>query len=243
MKELSQRGFKVLSLALNIILLVSTIYLCFRNYTLKNQLSRYCPNITSSITLKQDNFQKSQSNNSEVKLLTTDTKYQVIPKYSGTTLPNTILYWSSDTPMISRPSSNDDIPTANKDYIKDIVSNSLQDSLTQMILSNKTLELSFYRPSNKGYLTQTYEVDLSKYSYNWTLSEGLSYQRIRTLEILPYVYGKYKAIQKVPEIGTGISVKTSKIDYNIGFSLNQVNHTWKPDFEISVNYRLNPWLK
>lgn len=110
-------------------------------------------------------------------------------------------------------------------------------------MDRKTLELSFFRPSIQKYLTKTYSLDLERYKYNWTLEDGLTYQRNKTLELYPYIYGKYKVFQKAPDFGVGLTLKTNRIDYNLGFSLNSVGKDNNMDLEISINYRFNKWLK
>lgn len=107
------------------------------------------------------------------------------------------------------------------------------------------MELSFYDKDLQEYVTSSYNLDFERYKYNWT-SQGLTYQKKFSLEVLPYVQVGYGYFNKAINLGTGISIKTRKIDYDIGINLTNYQGTeykLKPDLEISVKYKFDKWLK
>lgn len=268
MKTLSKiikfiQGHPVTILALIIILLVITIYLCFRNYGLKHQLSRYQPNINSSVKVVSTSTNaKGKEVQQTTTVAATDAKFSIAPSYTGIMQPSQILYWDS---KIRPGSSFGDKDTADLQpdssrgslrdfYFRDFVPtpvlpggwSSNQDSLVQLLLDRKSLELSFYNQGVQKYLTKTYPLDLERYKYNWTPSYGLTYENKPLLEIGPYVNARYQIFNKVPTVSTGIQFKTRKLDYNIGISSSYDERYTKPfkfDVEISVTYRFKKWLK
>ena len=121
-----------------------------------------------------------------------------------------------------------------------------QDSLVQLLLDRKTLEMNLYNEGVHKYLTKSYDLDLERYQYNWTPSSGLTYQKKRMIEIAPYLQVRHQVFHKVTSVGTGLSFKTRKLDYNIGFSLTsdqKVEPFIRPDLEVSITYKFNKWLR
>ena len=258
------QGFPVITLALLVGLLGATIYLCFLNFQLRSQLSRYQPKVNSSITVqtvKRDSGGKETSQNTEV--ASTDDKFTVVPNYSsGQLMPDRILYWDSQitqsdavgaTDHGSNKNPSDQTSDNSGFYFRDFGFSGLpdswkpsQDSLVQLLLDRKTLEMSFYNDGVNKYLTKSYDLDFERYKYNWTPSSGLTYQKKRMLEISPYLQVRHQVFNKVTSVGTGFSFKTRKLDYNIGFSLThdlEVEPFIRPDLEVSITYKFNKWLR
>lgn len=271
MKTLSRiirfiQGHPVIILTLFVILLGATIYLCFRNYDLKHQLSRYQPNINSSIQVVSTT---KNAKGKEVQFTTTiaatENKFTTVPSYTGITQPSRILYWNSNIStrsnqpvgMPTTSSGEGTVPTDSSlrsFYFRDFTSNpslpagwsSDQDSLVQFLLDRKSLELSFYNHGVQKYLTKTYPLDLERYKYNWTPSSGLTYDNKRMLMIGPYLSARYLVFHKIPALSAGIQFKTRKIDYNIGIFSSydeRFNRPFQVDAEVSVTYRFKKWLK
>lgn len=121
-----------------------------------------------------------------------------------------------------------------------------QDSLVQILFDRKSLELSLFNRGVQKYITKTYHLDMERYKYNWTPSQGLTYDKKPLLEIGPYVTAKYQIFNKVPSLGAGIQFKTRKLDYNIGISSqydDRFNKPFQVDAEVSITYRFKRWLK
>lgn len=259
------QGFPVITLALLIGLLGATIYLCFRNSQLRSQLSRYKPQANSSVTvqtIKRGSQGKEEESSQKTEVASTDAKFTVVPDYSGQLMPSRILYWDSQitsadaaraTDQGSAKTSPDSTSNPSSFYFRDFGFSGLptswepsQDSLAQLLFDRKTLEMSFYNEGVHKYLTKSYDLDLERYQYNWTPSSGLTYQKKQMLEIAPYLQVRHQVFHKVTSVGTGLSFKTRKLDYNIGFSLTRdpkVEPTIRPDLEVSITYKFNKWLR
>lgn len=257
------QGFPVITLAILVGLLGATIYLCFRNSQLRSQLSRYQPQTNSSITvqtLNRGSDGKGVTHKTEV--ASTDAKFTTVPDYSGKLMPNKILYWdshisSADAAGVTNQGSYKTPPDSTSNlsgfYFRDFGFPSIprnwkssQDSLVQLLLNRKTLEMSFYNGGVQKYISKSYDLNFERYQYNWTPSSGLTYQKKRMLEIAPYLQARYQVFYKVTSVGTGLSFKTRKLDYNIGFSLThdpKIDPKIRPDLEVSVTYKFNKWLK
>lgn len=256
------KGFPVITLALLVGLLVVTIYLCFRNYQLSSQLSRYQPKVNSSIavqTLTRSSDGKEIAQKTEI--ASTDAKFTVVPGYSGQLMPSRILYWDSNITLANeaevthsdsakmKPNPNflkfySTYPLGFSGFTKSLIPS--QDSLVQLLLDRKTLEMNLYNEGVHKYLTKSYDLDLERYQYNWTPSSGLTYQKKRMIEIAPYLQVRHQVFHKVTSVGTGLSFKTRKLDYNIGFSLTsdqKVEPFIRPDLEVSITYKFNKWLR
>lgn len=232
-----------------LILLVVTIYLCFRNYSLSKQLTAYQPklNPTSVVVVT-----KTKENNSskyveqETKIQTTEDSFKEIPKYSQTMMPTKILYWG--TKDIKSGSSNPDLPSnssnsfkvvdsnihskqVNRDfpqdyYFRDFTSTDFgtfgptKDSLVQVLFNRNYIKFTSYNKSADVYQTKDYSVDFERYKYNWT-PNGLTRDKSSHLYVQPFTSIRYNVFTKSLSITPGISFKTRRLDYNLGISLNR----------------------
>lgn len=251
------QGFPLTTFYLICVLLGLTIYLCILNFKLRSHLSRYEPKINRSVSV----ISSSDKGLQITKVESTSAKFSTVPKYGNIQMPNRILYWSSNLSDDAGESFYSDRSQKSvknlglrdsicflhntDDYLNSKV-NSSQDSLVQFLLNKKVLELSFYNQGINKYLTKSYNLDLDKYQYNWTLDDGLTYKKKRMIEVSPYLQVRYQPFNKVSSLGTGISIKTRKLDYNIGFSVTHdhclVNKI-RPDLEVSANYKFKTWQK
>lgn len=266
------KGHPLSTLSFIVILLGVTIYLCFRNFQLSSQLSRYQPKPNSSITVQtisRNSNGKEKVQNTLIE--STDAKFQLAPAYSGQLMPNKILYWESKIPAaetltasVILDNSDSTSSSANHaitqlsgqypSYLSGMILPNIgssnwtfsQDSLVQLLLDRKILQLSFYNHGVNKYLSKTYNLDFDQYQYNWTPSIGLTYQKKMMLEVVPYLQMDYEVFNKVISVGTGISFKTRKLDYNIGFSLARypmVDQMIRPGLEIYTTYKFKKWRK
>lgn len=228
-------------------LLGITIYLCLRNLQLDKRLSVYEPKTNSSVTVQtygHDPDGKISARTTRIE--TTKAKFSLVPDYSGQMLPSRILYWNYDYPSsVISQHANQTEPSSGIANIAGRKSNSMQDSLVQFLLDNKTLKLSFYDKELQDYTSTTYNIELDRYKYNWT-SSGLTYKKSSSLELEPYLQSRYLPFSKTVTLGTGLSFKTRKIDYNIGLSLihdPKFDSSIRPDLEISITYKFKKWLR
>lgn len=257
--------FPVSTLSLIVILLGATIYLCFRNSQLSSQLSRYQPQTNSSVTVQtqiRGSDGKEAVHNTLIE--STDAEFNSVPAYTGKLMPSRILYWDSNISAAGSTAVGDSYKTDSQNpnpeltsglgsfYFRDfgIISrpswSPSQDSLVQLLMDRKILQLSFYNRGADKYLSKTYDLDFDRYQYNWTPSIGLTYQKKSMLDLVPYVQLDYKAFTRTLSMGTGISFKTRKIDYNIGFSLTRdpmIDQRIRPDLEISATYKFKKWQR
>lgn len=258
--------FKVIILEIIcLILLISTIYLCFRNYSLSKQLSRYQPKLNNTAivwTTKTDSKYMGKKTQS-TSLYTTPDKFGEIPAYKGNLNPKEILLWDfkdlergntsvGNESLVPHTLSSRDL--SNKDSATSSSQNPLsenpfsfrEDSLVQILLDRKQLKLSSYNYPSSKFRTRTYSIDLNRYSYNWTPSSGLTYKKVYPIIIYPYIKSGYSLINKELDLNTGITISTNKLDFSLEGCLNNAIGTPKNigvDLKINVIYKFKPWLR
>lgn len=260
--------------ALCLILLGSTIYLCFRNYSLSKQLSRYQPkpNTTTVKLVTNANKKYMGSSKQETTVQSTKDEFSLAPDYSGYLNPKNITYWNTNdfndrsnhqshvntTFASSSKSKFDSVnnisfnPAAvnSSKVLADISFKDLgtysKDSLVQILFDRNNIQFASYNFQSHTYITRDYNLDLSRYSYNWNPNSGLTYKRVYPVRILPYVDTSYKIFNKELHIGTGIMISTNRLDYSLEGALEKsigTHNNIKADIEIGIRYKLNPWLK
>ena len=161
-----------------------------------------------------------------------DKPYKPIKEYDTWVLPNYV-YLYKDT-----------VGKKKKDnLITDTVINtsvSKGDSLVQVLLSKDNMSLSFRSPIG-GYLTEEFNLDLGKYTYNW-LNGKLTQKKVKFKPRLePYVYAKYRYFNRMADIGIGISFKTRSLQYKLGlngFYYPCLQDKLGTDLEFSITYNL-----
>ena len=162
-----------------------------------------------------------------------DKPYKPIKKYDIQVLPDYV-YLYKDTQGKKEKDNN-------ADTIIDNTQVSKGDSLVQMLLSKDNMSLSFMSPIG-GYLTEEFNLDLDKYTYNW-LNGKLTQKKVKFKPKLePYVYAKYRYFNKMADIGIGISFKTRNIQYKLGlngFYYPCLQDKLGTDLEFSITYNLS----
>ena len=258
--------------ALCLILLGLTIYLCFRNYSLSKQLSRYQPkpNATTVKLVTDANKKYMGSSKQETLIQSTKDKFSLAPDYSGHLNPKNITYWdakdfddhySHKNPVKAKLASSSKFdsvnnilfnrnPVSNNKVLSDISFKDLgtysKDSLVQILFDRNQIQFATYNFQSHSYITRDYNLDFSRYSYNWNPNSGLTYKRVYPVRILPYVGTSYKLFNKEFHIGTGIIISTNRLDYSLEGALEKsigTHNNIKADIEIGIRYKLNPWLK
>ena len=247
-----------------LILLIITIYLCFRNFSLSNQLSKYQPKLNNTVIKYVANTdskymgKKTQSTS----VYTTPNKFREIPAYKGNLNPKNILYWNSGDLKKSKLSSssntnkwltscNDRDSNISKSSFSDTkllenLHNFEKDSLVQILLNRKELKLSSFNSTTSKFRTISYEIDLNRYSYNWTPSQGLTFKKIYPVQIYPYIRGGYTIFNKEINFGTGINISTYNLDFSLEGCLNNSRGTSKninTDIRVNLVYKFKSWLR
>lgn len=247
-----------------LILLIITIYLCFRNFSLSNQLSKYQPKLNNTVIKYVANTdskymgKKTQSTS----VYTTPNKFREIPAYKGNLNPKNILYWNSGDLKKSNLSSssntnkwltscNDRDSNISKSSFSDTkllenLHNFEKDSLVQILLNRKELKLSSFNSTTSKFRTVSYEIDLNRYSYNWTPSQGLTFKKVYPVQIYPYIRGGYTIFNKEINFGTGINISTYNLDFSLEGCLNNSRGTSKninTDIRVNLVYKFKSWLR
>lgn len=247
-----------------LILLIITIYLCFRNFSLSNQLSKYQPKLNNTVIKYVANTdskymgKKTQSTS----VYTTPNKFREIPAYKGNLNPKNILYWNSGDLKKSKLSSssntnkwltscNDRDSNISKSSFSDTkllenLHNFEKDSLVQILLNRKELKLSSFNSTTSKFRTVSYEIDLNRYSYNWTPSQGLTFKKVYPVQIYPYIRGGYTIFNKEINFGTGINISTYNLDFSLEGCLNNSRGTSKninTDIRVNLVYKFKLWLR
>lgn len=228
---------KIKSLVI-LILLVLTIYLCFRIFQSGKKFNKAPQSSDSVIT---DTVYLSAKDYSKVK-----------PYSDGLVNPNTLMVYSfpvkvkvngsgtkADTLFADCKESNiADCNTHNNLY-RLCTGPLLYDSISQIILKNNWLEITTKNTLDSTYKIRKFNIDLSKYNYNWTDNQ-LTYKKKLNLKLLPYIKGSYRPFNNLTDLNAGISLETRRFNYNLGLNLfyypNLSNKIGK-DLEISITYK------
>lgn len=258
--------------ALCLILLGSTIYLCFRNYSLSKQLSRYQPKLNHTSVKLVTNASKKYmgSSKQETTVQSTKDEFSLAPDYSGYLNPKNITYWNTNdfndrsnhqshvNATLASSSKFDSVnhipfnPAAvnSSKVLSDISFKDLgtysKDSLVQILFDRNNIQFASYNFQSHTYITRDYNLDLNRYSYNWNPNSGLTFKRVYPVRILPYIDTSYKIFNKELHIGTGIMISTNRLDYSLEGALEKsigTHNNIKADIEIGIRYKFNPWLK
>lgn len=205
---------KKLKICLSSFLLGFTIYLCFRNYKLNQQLSmlpdKEIIQHTDTIYLRKDFLPISFDN-----LLN----------------PSRILLYNSNSPHSSVSQglcSTDSAEISEKD------------SLVQLVIDKNQLTLSFLNQNSGIYSSRLFNIDPNNYKYSW-YNGKLTTQEIKSrIRLVPYVYGKYRPFNNLWDLGTGISIETRRFNYKLGinsFYYPRYFSGIKTDLELVVTYK------
>lgn len=198
------------------LLLGITIYLCFRNFQLHQQVNQ--------LTVKQ-NHSKSKSDTVFI------TKpFNPIGAYPITEIPNLVTYYLPD----SHANSAHSIDQVKGDHLLQLLK---PDSLVQILLDEKSLRISFKDDSLGSYFSKDFELDLSSYKYNFINNSLTKYKKSIFAKLKPYAYISYRYPQNLGDLGLGIGFKTQKVIYKVG-----MNGFWYPSFKkdpgLNLEFRL-----
>lgn len=209
---ISDQKMKKLKIAMVVLLLGFTIYLCFRNYILNQQLSML-PNkeiiqYTDTIYLRKDFLPIS---------------------YDNLLNPSRILLYNYQ---------NWDKPIHTANNPDSIISE--KDSLVQLVIDKNQLTLSFLNQNSGIYSSRLFNIDPNNYKYSW-YNGKLTTQEIKSrIRLVPYVYGKYRPFNNLWDLGTGISIETKRFNYKLGinsFYYPRYFSGIKTDLELVVTYK------
>lgn len=203
-------------------LLGLTIYLCFRNIQLHQQVNK--------LQKTRNSFSKSKS----------DTVYSTKPflpiqAYPIIQVPNTVTYYGQVKEV--RPSSNDqELTKRSSDQVI------CKDSLVQFLLDHHHLQVSSVYKTDSlalGNISKDFELNLDFYKYNW-VNNQLTYKPLPIYQrIKPYAYISYRYFHNVMDGGIGLSFKTKTLIYKVGintFYYPQYKKDLGLDLELKLEY-------
>lgn len=204
---------KKLKVAMIVLLLGFTIYLCFRNYKLNQQLSmlpdKEIIQHTDTIYLRKDFLPIS---------------------YDNLLNPSRILLYNSPHSSVSQGLCSTDSAEISE-----------KDSLVQLVIDKNQLTLNFLNQNSGIYSSRLFNIDTNNYKYSW-YNGKLTTQEIksRRIRLVPYVYGKYRPFNNLWDLGTGISIETKRFNYKLGinsFYYPRYFSGIKTDLELVVTYK------
>lgn len=205
-----------------ILLLGFTIYLCFRNYHLRQMQSHVTKSETDTVYIYKE--------------------FKPVSVFKDKLNPGKILIYKPakfEDSILGCSNPAKDFSFHSNDFKVSNNSNSVQgDSLVQFILEKDKLSISSYSTTDSIYSTRIYPIDPLRYTYNWYQGE-ITYKKNRRINLKPYVYAKYRPFNNFTDIGFGISLKTQRINYNLGingfyYPGIKKNPGW--DIELSLKY-------
>lgn len=209
---ISDQKMKKLKIAMVVLLLGFTIYLCFRNYKLNQQLSmlpdKEIIQYTDTIYLRKDFLPIS---------------------YDNLLNPSRILLYNSLHSSVSQGLCSTDSAEISE-----------KDSLVQLVIDKNQLTLSFLNQNSGIYSSRLFNIDTNNYKYSW-YNGKLTTQEIKSrIRLVPYVYGKYRPFNNLWDLGTGISIETKRFNYKLGinsFYYPRYFSGIKTDLELVVTYK------
>lgn len=209
---ISDQKMKKLKVAMVVLLLGFTIYLCFRNYKLNQQLSmlpdKEIIQHTDTIYLRKDFLPIS---------------------YDNLLNPSRILLYNSPHSSVSQGLCSTDSAEISE-----------KDSLVQLVIDKNQLTLSFLNQNSGIYSSRLFNIDTNNYKYSW-YNGKLTTQEIKfRIRLVPYVYGKYRPFNNLWDLGTGISIETKRFNYKLGinsFYYPRYFSGIKTDLELVVIYK------
>lgn len=209
---ISDQKMKKLKIAMVVLLLGFTIYLCFRNYKLNQQLSmlpdKEIIQHTDTIYLRKDFLPIS---------------------YDNLLNPSRIILYNSPHSSVSQGLCSTDSAEISE-----------KDSLVQLVIDKNQLTLSFLNQNSGIYSSRLFNIDPNNYKYSW-YNGKLTTQEIKSrIRLVPYVYGKYRPFNNLWDLGTGISIETKRFNYKLGinsFYYPRYFSGIKTDLELVVTYK------
>ena len=166
-----------------------TIWLCFRNYQLRKELSIPKPVITKIDTVY------------------TRKQFHPIKQYKFTQVPEMVIYYG--TPKKASDSIGSSNNPSNLSY------DNSRDSIVQVLIDKEKLTLNFLNDSLGRYSSKIFDLDLGSYKYNW-VDGNLTKQKVHNISLKPYLYGQYRYFHNMLDFGGGLSFKTKSFNYKLG---------------------------
>ena len=172
-------------------LLGLTIYLCFRNSQLHQQVKQL-QIVKGSTSSKSDTVYSTKP-------------YSPVVGYPTIQVPNIVTFYSNQKRSKSAASSSNGSGSATND--------GGCDSLVQFLLDNSHLKVYSVHNIDSitlGSTSKDFELDLDFYKYNW-VNNQLTCKPINFLErFKPYTYISYRYFHNVMDAGFGLSFKTDR---------------------------------
>lgn len=199
-------------------LLGLTIYLCFRNFQLHQQVKQL-QIVKDSTSSKSDTVYSTKP-------------YSPVVGYPTIQVPNIVTFYSNKKRSKSAASSSNRSGSVTNDEGSD--------SLVQFLLDNNHLKVYSVHNTDSitlGSTSKDFELDLDFYKYNW-VNNQLTRKPINFLErFKPYTYISYKYFHNVMDAGFGLSFKTKTLIYKVG-----VNTSYYPkhkkDLWLDLEFKL-----
>lgn len=204
-------------------LLGLTIYLCFRNIQLHQQVNKLQETRRTSFSkLKSDTVYSTKP-------------YSPIQAYPVIQVPNMVTYYDQ-VKEVRPPSNNQELIKRSSDQV---IHN---DSLVQFLLDNRHLQVSSVYKTDSltlGSISKDFELNLDFYKYNWvngqlTCKPISFFQRFK-----PYAYVSYRYFHNTLDGGIGLSFKTKTLIYKVGintFYYPQYKKDLGLDLELKLEY-------
>lgn len=201
-------------------LLGLTIYLCFRNFQLHQQVKQL-QIVQNSTSSKSDTVYSTKP-------------YSPVVGYPTIQVPNIVTFYSNKKRSKSAASSSNRSGSATNDEGSD--------SLVQFLLDNSHLKVYSVHNIDSitlGSTSKDFELDLDFYKYNW-VNNQLTRKPINFLErFKPYTYISYRYFHNVMDAGFGLSFKTKTLIYKVGvntFYYPKYKKDFGLDFEFKLEY-------
>lgn len=252
------RIYPGITLGLLILLLVCTIFFYLRTCLLQRKIPNNYQQVPEVVINTSNGDKQTQTS-----IIANPNSFTPVLSFTQKLLPNRIIYWETKTVLPDKSEKVDTIKSESDTtklldlrgfYYRDFLGSSItppsflrtNDSVVQFLVDGKNLTLTTYNPTAQKFATDEYKLDFERFRYNWQPSTGLTQEKNRYLSIQPYVKAGYQPIHSVFDLGTGVSFKTRKLDYNLGISFNQdkrINPNLYFDVDISVIYYPIKWQK
>lgn len=202
-------------------LLGLTIYFCFRNIQLRQQVNKLQET-------RRTSFSKSKSDT-----VYSTKPYSPIQAYPVIQVPNIVTFYSNQKKRSnSAASSSNGSGSATNDVGCD--------SLVQFLLDNSHLKVYSVHNIDSitlGSTSKDFELDLDFYKYNW-VNNQLTRKPINFLErFKPYTYISYRYFHNVMDAGFGLSFKTKTLIYKVGVNTFYYPK-YKKDFGLDLEFKL-----
>ena len=204
-------------------LLGLTIYLCFRNIQLRQQVN------------KLQETRRTFLSKSKSDMVYSTKPFLPIKDYPIIQVPSMVTYYGQ-VKEVRPPSNNQELIKRSSDQV---IHN---DSLVQFLLDNSHLKVSSVYKTDSltlGSISKDFELNLDFYKYNW-VNNQLTYKPLPIYQrIKPYAYISYRYFHNVMDGGIGLSFKTKTLIYKVGintFYYPQYKKDLGLDLELKLEY-------